>query len=295
MIGLTAGLLGGCASATTAAVPAASPTRIEPTPDPVSSPTGVSSPGAADLPTATPRPASLPPEDWKAWPVIPVVGERVREIYLRGQERGNDPHAFSILGDCQSLPETFLGVYATDVGALPPELQETAAWFADSLERQGPGAKTGATAGALLWPQWHEGKYGCQSSESPVDCELRLHRPSFAIINVGTHYETRNMTYMRKIVETLIEHGVVPILATKADNRELDERLNYESALLAAEYGLPLWNFWAATDDLPNRGLYTKSGEEHLGDIYLNDQALERHRLTALMSLDAVWRAAAGK
>ena len=283
-IGLMAGLLGGCVPATITAIPTESPTLIEPTPLPTLLPT----------PTSTPLPATLSslPEDWKTWPVIPVVTGRVREIYLRGQELGNDPHALSIMGDCQSLPETFLGLYATDVGALPSDLQETAAWFADSFVRQGPTAKTGATAGALLWTEWHEGKYGCQSTETPVDCELRLHRPSFAIINLGTHYESRNLAYLREIIDTLIEHGVVPILATKADNRELDERLNYESAQLAVEYGLPLWNFWAATNDLPNHGLYTKKGDEHLGDIYLNDEALKRHRLTALQSLDAVWRVA---
>jgi hypothetical protein len=294
---LTAGLLGGCATTNAAPAPTATPARIEPTPLPASSPTGVSSADASDSPALT-QAASLPPEDWKSWPIIPVAGERVREIYRHGQELGNDPHALSLLGDCQSEPDVFLGVYATDaqkVSALTPELQETVAWFADSLDRESPTAKIGATAGALLWPQWHEGKYSCQSTETPVDCELRIHQPSFAIINVGTHYETRNMAYTRKIIETLLAHGVVPIIATKADNRELDGRLNHEYAQLAAEYGIPLWNFWSATSSLPNHGLYTKSSEKHLGDIYLNDEALEIHRLTALQTLDVVWRAATGE
>ena len=94
--------------------------------------------------------------------------------------------------------------------------------------------------------------------------------------------------------EELLARGVVPILSTKADNREGDNRLNLETAQLAVEYNLPLWNFWPVTDDLPNRGLYTKKIDRHLGDIYLTEEALARHRLSALQALDTVWRAAAG-
>jgi len=83
-------------------------------------------------------------------------------------------------------------------------------------------------------------------------------------------------------------------LATKADNREGDHGINIETATLAAEYGLPLWNFYPVAAELENRGLYTKKGEEYLGDIYLTDEALELHRYSALQALDAVWRAVAG-
>jgi hypothetical protein len=51
----------------------------------------------------------------------------------------------------------------------------------------------------VLWKEWHENKFTCQSNETPLDCELRLHHPSIVIINLGTHYETRNITYLRKI------------------------------------------------------------------------------------------------
>jgi hypothetical protein len=248
------------------------------------------------LPTVTA--ASPTAEDWKSWPIVPRVPAHVRQIFEAGQALGNDPRAFSILGDCQSLPETFLGVYDTNpavVAGLAQPLQETVAYFAGSFDRESPTIKLGTTAGALLWIEWHEGKYTCGDNETPVDCELRIHRPSFAIINVGTHYETRNIDYLRRILDRLIANGVVPILATKADNRELDERINFDMAVLALEYDVPLWNFWAATGDLPNRGLYTKSSEAFLGDIYLNDEGLERHRHTALETLDVVRRVALGE
>jgi hypothetical protein len=66
-------------------------------------------------------------------------------------------------------------------------------------------------------------------------------------------------------------------------------------AMLAAEYDLPLWNFWAAVDDFPNRGLYTRSDRPLQGDIYLTDEALDRHRVTGLEALNAVWRAVTEK
>ena len=128
-----------------------------------------------------------------------------------------------------------------------------------------------------------------------VECELRIHRPSFVFIQIGTHFESRNTEYLRKIIEQLIDEGVVPILATKADNREIDERVNRDMALLASEYDLPLWNFWAAVSDLPNRGLYTRDDRPLQGDIYLTEEAALRHRMTGLEALNAVWRVVAEK
>ena len=249
-------------------------------------------------PTATPLPAALDldPENWQSWPTIPIVTAEMQDIYEYGLSLGNDPHAFSILGDCQSTPETFLGVYADSekLAELPETLQGTALYFEESLGRPSPTSKSGSTSGALLWPEWHEGQYGCGEAETPLACELRWNRPSFALIMVGTHWEARNERYMRKIIEQLLDAGVVPILMTKADNREGDHGVNLETATLAAEYGLPLWNFYPVTEDLPNRGLYTKKGEEYLGDIYLTDEALELHRYSALQALDAVRRAVSG-
>lgn len=231
-------------------------------------------------------------------PVLPIPAETVRAIYELGQTLGNDPHAFSVFGDCQARPEEFLGIYESDpfaLASLPPELREVVIHFGGSLNRESPTARDGATPGALLWTQWHGGKFGCTFAETPVQCELRIHNPSFVIIQIGTHFESRNTDYLRRIVTQLIENGVVPILATKADNRELDHRINRDMALLAGEFDLPLWNFWAALSYLPNRGLYTRSDRPLQGDIYLTEEAQEIQRRTALEALNIVWRAAAGK
>lgn len=252
------------------------------------------------LPTEEKLPTELPqdPADWESWPEIPVVTEQMRDVYLLGQSLGNDPHTFSIFGDCQSVPESFFGIYEEDeaeVAKLPANLQERVTYFEGSFNRESPTVKDGTTSGALLWIEWHENKYSCKDDETPVDCELRIHNPSFVIIAVGTHWEDNRMIYMRKIIEELLEKGVVPILATKADNREGDYKVNVDVATLAKEYNLPLWNFWLVTKDLPNQGLYTKKIDAQLGDIYLTEEALALRRYSALEVLDAVWLAVAGE
>lgn len=282
------------------------PTTETPTTIPVATQTFIPAPIPASTETITPTPTvdplptetTLDPALWMTWPVTPIVTQHVREIYEFGQTLGNDPYGFSILGDCQSTPDTFLGLYVVDEAeyyTLPEELKETVTYFEESFLRESPTIKPGTTSGALLWTEWHENKYTCVKSETPLDCELRINNPSFALITIGTHWEARNDMYMRKILDQLLARGIVPILSTKADNREGDNRLNLETAQLAAEYDLPLWNFWPVTEDLPNRGLYTKEIDSHLGDIYLTEEALKRHRYTALLALDAVWRAATGQ
>jgi hypothetical protein len=236
---------------------------------------------------------------WKALPVIPeTVDTSLQRVYERGLELGNDPHAFSIFGDCQLRPAEFFGVFETDITViedLSPELQEVVDHFGGSFNRESPTAQDGTTPGSLLWTQWHRGEYGCTFAETPVECELRIHRPSFVIIQVGTHFESRNTEYLRRVILQLLDAGVIPILGTKADNREKDERINRDMVMLAAEYDLPLWNFWAAVSDLPNRGLYTRDDRPLQGDIYLTEEALERHRMTGLTALNVVWRAVAGE
>lgn len=285
------------ASATmTESVPTATDTPLPPTATPSQTVTVLPT-GTATI-TPLSEELALDPAAWHEWPILPIVPQRARLIYLYGQALGNDPHAFSVLGDCQAEPDIFLGVYETDPGlrsSMPAELQETLDWFSGSFNRVSPTVKPSTTTAALLWPAWHKNAYTCTEYETPIACELRLHKPSFALVHVGTHYESHNDYYMRRILDALIEAGVVPILYSKADNREYDEEINLEYAQLAVEYDIPFWNFWAALVSLENRGLYTKTDVYFQGDVYMTEQALMLHRLTALQTLNIVRRAVMGE
>src|SRR5258708_31765026 len=45
---------------------------------------------------------------WQTRPIIPAVSETARQIYQRGLKLGNDPQAFSKVGDCHIVPPFFL-------------------------------------------------------------------------------------------------------------------------------------------------------------------------------------------
>jgi hypothetical protein len=139
----------------------------------------------------------------------------------------------------------------------------------------------------------------CTSDESPLACELRLHRPAFAILSLGTNQVWRPEEFeagMRQILDILLLQNVVPILSTKGDNLEGDHRINRTMACLAQEYEAPLWNFWAAIQPLPHHGLQsdlehlTYYGKTDFDDPEAMQSAWTIRNLSALQVLDAVWR-----
>ena len=141
----------------------------------------------------------------------------------------------------------------------------------------------------------------CNSNESPLACELRVHNPIIAIISLeqwwGDKPAEDYAAYMRQIVEYTIEQGVVPVLATKADNLEGDNSVNRAIAQVAYEYDIPLWNFWGATYVLPDHGLsgdgfHLTFARNFFDDPLRMESSWPWRNLTALQSLDAVWRGA---
>jgi hypothetical protein len=234
----------------------------------------------------------LAAEDWKEWPVLPAsISNEMRRLYHEGLRKGTDPTAFSIIGDCQSVPEEFLGIFDTDprsLSNLPAPLQETARQFAGNFGRPSPTIRDGITAGAVLWDEWarnYQRGQVCKPNENPLECELRINNPSIVFIHIGTHWEARNHRYLTLIVEMIKEHGAVPVIVTKADNREGDERINYQTVQVAEAFGVPVWNFWASVQHTANNGL------EDDNPMFLNEEAKEIHRYSALQVLDLVWRA----
>jgi uncharacterized protein YraI len=255
-------------------------------------------PAQAGSPTLTYAPDAYYPA---SEPVIPLVTPAARDIYLRGQQQGNNPRHFSKIGDCQSIPAYFLGAfdYGPKAYSLGPyaALSETVDNFAGSFARDSVAASPGFNVASVWVPLWSDPKR-CLVNESPVECEFRLWRPSYALITMETWWNGSPggyEKYLRRIIEFSIAHGAVPILATKADNYEGDGSLNRVIVSLAHEYGVPLWNFWAAAQPLPAHGLTSDGFHLTYERPYFDDPArMEKawpwRNLTALQALDAVWR-----
>jgi len=254
--------------------------------------------------TITASPTALPIvscENWQAWPVIPAVSATARELYQRGQTSGNNPRSFSKIGDGEISTEWFftsfdLGDHYYDLG-LYQNLSSVIDHFADSFGRIGMAARRGFNPNRILDPALSDSAY-CESGESPLTCELRLHRPAFAILSLGTNQVWQPEEFekgMRQILDLLLSDNVVPILSTKGDNLEGDYRINRTIACLAQEYDVPLWNFWSAIQPLPNHGLqpdleHLTYGITDFDDLHAMQSAWTLRNLTALQALDAVWR-----
>jgi hypothetical protein len=272
---------------------------VSATSTPAATPTETATP--TDFRTPTPT-STLAPNAWQSMPVVPAADRNTRRVYQDGQGFGNDAHAFSILGDCISLSNNFFG----DLGKGPENyklgdyayLEAAIEWFRDSFNRQSVTLGDGFNSASVLSPLWTDPKR-CEKNETPLVCEYRIQHPSYAIVSLGTDdkftspkvYEDR----MRQIVEYSLSHGVIPILATKADNREGNYSFNRILAALAYEYDVPLWNFWAAVQPLYLHGLADSHG--HLTwaepDDFENPEGLKRgvpiRSLTALQTLDSLW------
>ncbi|MEE8567425.1 MAG: hypothetical protein V3S81_02365, partial [Anaerolineales bacterium] len=218
----------------------------------------------------------------------------------RGFMSGNDPHAFSKVGDCQNVPSMFMGSF-DDPGqfSLGDEygyLQDTIDWFTDSFSRESQAVRRGFNAASILSPFWADPDE-CISGETPLECEYRINKPIIAIISLETWWEKEPESYeeyLRAIIEITIDHGVVPILTTKADNLEGDHRINIAIFMLAQEYDIPLWNFWKAVQPLPAHGLMEDGFHLTFARNFYDDpermkSAWPWRNLTALQALDAVW------
>lgn len=229
---------------------------------------------------------------WAEWPLLPEhINADIKGIYEQGLASGNDPHAFSVIGDCQSMPAVFMGMYDTDRYVLGEEyqyLQETIEQFQGSFGRTGIAVKDGQSVASVLTPAWADPEQ-CNVDETPLDCEFRIHKPSLVFINLGTNWKNGSAesyeSYLREIVEVCLAHKVVPILSSKGDNQEGDYSLNRAAAQAAYDYDVPFFNFWVSLRNLPGKGI---DGAREGG--YLTTEAWGVRSFTGLQALDSVWK-----
>lgn len=272
---------------------------LTPSPEPSATPLP---PTAVMTPTITPtatQDTRLTAKYWPEYPVAPKPGGGAKDIYKLGQELGNNPRAYSVVGDCQSDPDVFMGTFDSDRYRLSDSslyLQEAIDHFKGSFGRQPVTVKDGLSVSSALSPLWAD-QAQCLPNETPIACEYRLNKPSFVFINIGTNWKSDDMEayekYLRQIVDFWVQNGVVPILSTKVDNLEGNHAINLAAAQVAYDYDVPVWNFWKAAEKLPNRGL------DPLHDptaplTYLSTDAWYLRSMTGLQALDSVWRGVAG-
>jgi hypothetical protein len=226
---------------------------------------------AAPTPTARQLAAKL-----SEVPILPVVSPGMRALYADGQKAGNNPRVFSKLGDCMTDNAEFLvplaqGRYELrQYSGLKPVIdtfigvptRQGKPWKLDSFASPGLSAAGGFNSAGPLDSTWSDPQW-CQSGESPLACEYRVTRPSFALIMFGTNdvaatepdaYES----YLRLIIAQTIERKIVPVLHTfpnRPENPERSDLLNQIVLKVAADTGVPLVNLNRALAGLPNQGV----------------------------------------
>jgi hypothetical protein len=193
---------------------------------------------------------------------------RVIATFREGAAAGQRADVFAKLGD--SITES--GSFLHDVGhgwhELGPwtRLDPVIRYFSraranpegesNSFARPSRAAEAGWTTTILL----HGGE------QSRLEEELRITRPAFAVLMIGTNDAERSdvARYTREleeIVRRVLARHVVLVLSTIPDQRSSPEaaalglRLNEVIRRVAFEQHLPLVDYWAALQGLPRQGL----------------------------------------
>jgi hypothetical protein len=256
---------------------------------------------AADLVAPPPQAATTDALREAPAGVVPAISDQAREVYQRGLAQGNQPAVFAKVGDCNTENGRFLAMFDEPgnyrLGERYAYLQPTIDHYAGSFSHTSVAAHSGFSPASVLSPVWADPAV-CRPGESPLQCEYRLVRPSVALVNLGTHPGPNPAEFeasLRLVIEESIQLGVVPILATKADDAEGGGWVNDIIRQLAADYEMPLWDFWKAAQPLPANGLaYTgihlTYGRSYFDDPWAMTRGWTWRNLTALLSLDAAWR-----
>ncbi len=220
--------------------------------------------------------------------ILPVIDEamkaRLRTLFLAGQSSGNRAAVFSKIGDSITISGSFL----TDIGcnsenlgtftALAPTINyfrattlpgRSSVWcgVSNSFSLNSIAADSGWTTASLLAPI---SRADCPSPDNTnLRCELRLTRPSIALVMIGTNDLERinNITTytnnLTQVVDDILAAGVIPVLSTippRFDSTTLGARVaDYNNAIMSVARArqIPLWDYWLALQNtnLVNGGM----------------------------------------
>jgi len=194
-----------------------------------------------------------------------------REIFLVGQQRGNRANVFSKIGDSITVDVYFLnpigwGTYnLREYGYLLPTVQyfsTTIARDSNSFSNTSLAANNGWTSAHALNPDLANTDV-CYPAETPLACEYRIVKPAVALILFGTNdvsalSAAEYAANLSWIVQVSIDMGVVPVLSTipiRGGFDALIQEFNLVVVSTAHGYGVPIWDYAAAMNALPNWGL----------------------------------------
>jgi hypothetical protein len=271
---------------------------LEPSENPSGSETPATDEASAGQTTEQPVPATkthAPEIDWRDVTILPEVNEHVFQIYQDGQAQGRDPHTFSVIGDCQSIPYVFMGPFA--IGELTPDsvesyLWDAINWFEASFDHWSVTSRGGFTAASLLTPIQADPHY-CKPGETPLTCEYRLNNPAYVFITLETWLDQKTIdryeAYLREILDYVLERGSVPILLTKADAAEVDSGahvINPAIVRVARDYDVPMVNFWRAAQYIENAGI-----DPDRDGFHLSQEGYDLKNILALRILYTIWQA----
>ncbi len=260
-------LVSACSAAVPSASPTAQPSAAVTLPAPTLTVPAATATSQAITAAATPTPVYDParPESWKELPVIPAsVSQTVRDLYAKGQTSGLNERAFSKVGDCETYSPYFLAPFDMSqtgyrLGEQYASLADTISYFEGSFERVSMAANPGFSVASVLSPLWADAQT-CRTNESPLVCEIRIHKPAVMLVMFGTNDVKTSSRVgfeanLKRLLDIALANNVVPVLVTKADNLEGDDSINAIIARVAYEYDLPVLNLWRAMHDLPQNGL----------------------------------------
>lgn len=229
--------------------------------------------GASSLPPAN-MPAAPPPTSSVLSTPVPVaagytahfayIDGAARDIFRRGQNLGNNPHVFGKVGASDSEHVEYLRRFDDEEFDLAAHgyLLEVITHFSGSFTYDGQSMNDGMPIQAMLSPIWSDPD-NCLPDEIPIECDYRRQRPSIVFLHLltaivpagpGSQYEQE----VRLIVNFYLERGVIPVLMTHPRSYAPQaswEEMNATVRALARQYRIPLWDFNATTETLPNYGI----------------------------------------
>ncbi len=247
-------------------------------------------PVVATPPTPPGQAGALAPSNY-----ISPLTAKARKLY-QAKAPNKSPAMFTVIGDCNSVPEAYVGRVATGLfetskyPALAPVLDR----FSASFWRNSVASFSGFNSGSMFNPEWANPQY-CMAGEGPLACELRRSQASVVFVALGTGdqfaWKAFEKNY-RGIIDELLKRKVLPVLVTKADDLDSQQGgaapgyINDTIRKLGAEYGVPVIDFWAATRSLPNFGMRVEGNE----NFHMTAAGSDTRILLTLQVLNALVR-----